>query len=1587
MPRIRDNKRYASPNSKSSDRRIMVNKKIQRKKGNYILEETIGEGAFAKVKLGTHIHTGEKVAIKILNKEKLFEEALEDNLANGIEGCDIQKIRKEINILKRLRHKNVIQLYEIMESKTNLYIVMEYCEGKELFDYIVHKKYLSEKEACRFFQQIIDGVEYLHLSKITHRDLKPENLLLDNKKRIRISDFGLSNMSEKIDSLLETPCGTPSYAPPEMLRGEKYNGVYSDIWSCGIILYTMLVGNLPCAESKEDLIYENIMTHNYYFPENISDEAIDLIENMLKVDPNERYDFDQIKSHPWFNLVEPKLKPGIVYGIHKVPVDENILNKVESFGYDKKKVMKSIENYSYDSNSSIYYLTLKQFTRENKPSISDLFSDKYLKYLKSYDNWLKPEEINNPLFMNYEVEMPFEIEQEKAKNYISNALLAYNDKANNNKKNNKNIEDIPEEETKINNILDISNDEVNNKLDLNRPLSIKDKKNSINKRVFNNEIEKFKKDEDDKLNLTTIQRKDSKRRIDTKNKKNNNYTTEKKNNIINQNMNTLININANKHPKPTKKSSDNNTSAKKINNNLFYSKMKTPNKKTKIRKNVSYGEISNYNKNNHLNIMNIQDIIKKRVKNKKKSLENCNEKSKKEKIKFVDLSNNKNSKLEEINKENNNINNKEKKLDEENNKKINIKSTEIYNKDNLLINCRENNLDKDKKKSSNIITKKNANVIINDNKVNLNNKKNDDKETNIINTNNNQTKAENEIKENKILDKSLSKLSNISKIDKPEENVELKINQIKDKDINNNLKNEQNNKISQDQLSNLDNKTVFSDSSSISKTILSPKAFSYLSNGNNIGLNLNSNIKSSFTKRVEYSNSKANKRLFNTKFKKKIEEEPNLELFTEKIDDIKKMKLIQKMENDEEKLNNEINFINNITADTTSSSININNNNNENNNLNMIHLMAKKMLNNSIFGKYLLNNKKPKKLIKEDIENKFYTLQKYKNIIGMIEHLKNKTFKKKYIDFNYETFDDYLNDEDDKLFNQSLLKTIGIKRFIRNAKECLYKKEKMNKRSQSKAYGLNTFKFNKAFQTNQKPARFATTKKIDYNINIRRNFGYYRPKKMMNLSYLSSSANSKGKFNNKRRKLNNYTTTNYDSINSIDYNLMPVNKKKRYLSSEKNTEYKTEKSISIPKKIRLNIKTYKFNKKNDGININVLNKIRDRITNNNIQNKYNSSSTKSNDTKYKYNSINKNRSVDYDSDFINKKLKNKRNISSSMKNIYESEESNSSHFNSSVEKEKLNNKNNSINYSSNEKRDEINEEENGIYQKNKNITTPELGTKYNNIFTKNDFNKYDNDDDHFINDSLPITVNINNLAYITGSTSKRSQNDNNIEADKSRINFNDIKEKEKIVKKNSSKNNDKILYNTIFSPKSSDIKKNNNISYLKKNKVGKKKEISIKDNEKLNKEIWNMNKKNKKNNNIDNNKNLNINNTQTLSYIDNYQDNKLNKTTFNLSKKNIKKDGIKELKDNAPIDLNCILNVTVNEVKSKSKIFFKKIGFFYNEKDNLIRATRGGTIIEINLFKVCNESTIYLNTRIKTNDFKKEREIIRKLIASLNVKE
>ena len=209
------------------------NPKSNRKEfGNYIIGKTLGEGTFGKVKLGTHKITGENVAIKILEKDKISDIA------------DTERVLREIHILKLIRHPHVVQLYEIIETPKKLFLITEFMEKGELFDYIVKQKRIKEQEACKLFHQLLDGIEHIHKIGIVHRDLKPENLLLDYKRNLRIVDFGLSNTYKKTD-LLKTPCGSPCYAAPEMLKGESYEPLKVDIWSSGVILFAMLCGYLP----------------------------------------------------------------------------------------------------------------------------------------------------------------------------------------------------------------------------------------------------------------------------------------------------------------------------------------------------------------------------------------------------------------------------------------------------------------------------------------------------------------------------------------------------------------------------------------------------------------------------------------------------------------------------------------------------------------------------------------------------------------------------------------------------------------------------------------------------------------------------------------------------------------------------------------------------------------------------------------------------------------------------------------------------------------------------------------------------------------------------------------------------------------------------------------------------------------------------------------------------------------------------------------------------------------------------------------------------------------------------------------------
>jgi len=351
--------------------------KDEKQIGSYLLGKTIGEGTFGKVKLATHKYTNENVAIKILDKSKMIEDD------------DVIHVQREISILKKLKHRNIVQLYEIIQTKKNIYLIMDYAEGGELFEYISNKKKLTEIESCKFFQDIINGLEYLHKQNIAHRDLKPENLLLDFNKNIKITDFGLSTVYS-CDNLLKTPCGTPSYAPPEMLKGQHYYGLLSDIWSAGIILYAMLVGYLPFSESsKDDVVCEKIVEGSFEIPSNLSAMAVDLLKNILKVDPNERFDLEHIKQHPWFNLLRTNLCQGIIHNYNKVPIDYKILASLSKFNIDLTTAEKDILDNKHNSTTATYYLALRKFVREGGKSISDLSSRLYVDYINSPDSLIK----------------------------------------------------------------------------------------------------------------------------------------------------------------------------------------------------------------------------------------------------------------------------------------------------------------------------------------------------------------------------------------------------------------------------------------------------------------------------------------------------------------------------------------------------------------------------------------------------------------------------------------------------------------------------------------------------------------------------------------------------------------------------------------------------------------------------------------------------------------------------------------------------------------------------------------------------------------------------------------------------------------------------------------------------------------------------------------------------------------------------------------------------------------------------------------------------------------------------------------------
>ncbi|CAD8104031.1 unnamed protein product [Paramecium primaurelia] len=331
--------------------------------GNYILGKTIGEGTFGQVRLGQHTITNETVAIKILEKDKMKE------------NTDYERISREINCLKKLRHPNIIQIYEIVQTVNSIYMIMEYAPGGELFEVIIRNQRLNEKEAAEYLMQILSGVQYMHDNYVMHRDLKPENLLLDENNKIKIVDFGLSNQF-KDGQLLKTACGSPCYAAPEMIAGKEYDPKSADTWSCGVILYAMVNGYLPFEDSNTAQLYKKIIYGEYAPPKYMSPLCKDLLEKILQVDPLKRYNIQQIVKHYWIQtcITNPILTPG--YG--EINICNEVLQQLATYNFKLPQAYDYLKANKHDPVTTTYYLLLNKYLREKQQDQEEAFQYKLI---------------------------------------------------------------------------------------------------------------------------------------------------------------------------------------------------------------------------------------------------------------------------------------------------------------------------------------------------------------------------------------------------------------------------------------------------------------------------------------------------------------------------------------------------------------------------------------------------------------------------------------------------------------------------------------------------------------------------------------------------------------------------------------------------------------------------------------------------------------------------------------------------------------------------------------------------------------------------------------------------------------------------------------------------------------------------------------------------------------------------------------------------------------------------------------------------------------------------------------------------------
>ncbi|XP_064258261.1 MAP/microtubule affinity-regulating kinase 4-like isoform X3 [Passer domesticus] len=324
--------------------------------GNYRLLRTIGKGNFAKVKLARHVLTGREVAIKIIDKTQLNPTSL-------------QKLFREVRIMKGLNHPNIVKLFEVIETDKTLYLVMEYASAGEVFDYLVSHGRMKEKEARAKFRQIVSAVHYCHQKNIVHRDLKAENLLLDADANIKIADFGFSNEFSR-GSKLDTFCGSPPYAAPELFQGKKYDGPEVDIWSLGVILYTLVSGSLPFDGHNLKELRERVLRGKYRVPFYMSTDCENILRRFLVLNPAKRCTLEQIMKDKWINIgyegdeLTPYTEPQEDFG------DTKRIEVMVGMGYTREEIKEALSTHKYNEVTATYLLLGRRGEPEGGTALS-----------------------------------------------------------------------------------------------------------------------------------------------------------------------------------------------------------------------------------------------------------------------------------------------------------------------------------------------------------------------------------------------------------------------------------------------------------------------------------------------------------------------------------------------------------------------------------------------------------------------------------------------------------------------------------------------------------------------------------------------------------------------------------------------------------------------------------------------------------------------------------------------------------------------------------------------------------------------------------------------------------------------------------------------------------------------------------------------------------------------------------------------------------------------------------------------------------------------------------------------------------------